>query len=209
MLINCKHIKHKLNMSKRFFISFTLLLLSITSFAGKEKYNARITNNSTGTNILSVGSKIVATDPQYTNFIQNSLTWPMSFKDVSVKNRVIFKVDQENKLFQAPVAACTVKVNITYKVYINGTFVTQTINNKEIVINPSANKDKLVYEFDGGNELTVDVIGFTSNGYQKLALEAEVEIERFYNFNPDLAYTGMLAHCSDQMTTKGELEIYW
>ena len=195
---------------RNFLLLVALFAFSLQSFAGKQKYNGRLSTEGTGPSELVSGNAIFVEDPQYTNYITNSLTWPMDFKDISVRNRVIFRVNQESSLMPSGSGECKVKVNITYISYSGGIFSTHTISNKELKITPSAGKDKVVYDFEGGYNLQIQLVEPPTNstGYN-LVLEGEMEIERYYNFDASINYSGNLSHCSALLATTGELEIFW
>src|ERR1700757_1847134 len=219
-------IKTPYMLNKLFCLLFIALFMQINLHAGEEVYNTRVsTNSSSGSSsVLNNSSNLIVQDAQYIQYLQlltgnSSTTWPLGFYDRSVKNRVIFGIDYGDNSYVSQSYTATVIYTITYQQFVSGSFQTITVPNNTLTVeyDPlNKNKDKSVYEFLGGNSLEIQVTNLYTNNTAvpinkaRLQLEAEIDVERYFQFDPNTPYPfNKLSHCSNLLTTTGEIEVFW
>src|SRR3989344_9050289 len=207
--------KKKLINPKQILFAVLLNLIALTSWAGKEKYNSRLN----ASNITSFPTVVSVMDPQYAT-MQSNPAWSTNlFYNKSVKNRVIFAIDHASTNYIAANYTVTLNADITYYTYSGGSFSPTTINKNLTISNyhgSSSNwTDKAVLEIAGGHNVQVKinsitpVAGFTTSQLN-FYVESEIEIERFYHYNPNAAIVqGQIYANPAYLATKGELEISW
>ncbi len=201
------------------------------SYAGIEKYSCAVSTKLGAVNAFSLGAYAIAQDAQYVKYMNALIAVPATvwygagngltagtFQDKSRKNRVILSIDHTDSYFTSTAYTVVVDFQVTYKSHNGSSFQPTTSNQQLTITNNQAavNKDKAVYEFNGGNELQVKITGITITGggitltNAKLLMIAEIEIDRYYFFDRDAQYpTADLTHCSADLLTKGELEVKW
>lgn len=189
-----------------------IFLFSTTLFAGVEKFGDRKT-------MPLAGAELIVFDGKYDVMDLNPGVWQSQFSNKKVTNRVSLSIDNTNTTFQPDDYEATVEVKITYfkhngtQFYQQAPAVTKTL---VVVYDPANNyQDKSVFQFEGGHAMKVEVISITgispggpSDPQMNLVLEAEIDVERYYTFDPNAAITSsQLSH--NFLTTRGELEVFW
>ncbi len=207
------------------------VIISFNAQAGKEKYSNNASTKAGSTAMLTNNTVLIVQDPYYTQYASTPTTWkgaganpgttPGTFFDKSITNRVIFSIDYSDIAYNgAYIYTATVNFNVIYSVYNNSTSSFQNLTQaKTLTISSNQatiDKDKAVFEFTGGNNLQVQVTGvsFSNSSINftnaRVQLEAEIELERYYFFNPAIAYShNNLSHCSANMANSGELDVFW
>lgn len=210
-----------------------VLFFSISVTAGKEKYSSNASTKSGSSTLLNNSTVLIVQDPYYIQYALSSGSnpWPgaglnpgmtpNTFFDRSIKNRVVFSIDHSDKNFNGNIPyTATINFKVIYSIYNNSLGAFQNISqNKSLTLSSNqaaVDNDKAVYEFIGGNNLQVQVTGISfSNSLINLTnarvqLEAEIDLERYYFFDPNTAYsTSNLSHCSANMSITGELTVFW
>ena len=198
--------------NSRWLSLLSLLLVAHYATAGIETSIASVQSPN-----LSSLSVIRVQDNKYDFMKANTGTWENSFHNKKSINRVIFRVDQRNLRYQsaaykikATVAITAISWNSTTDAFQSTTF------NKDLVVEHlmlgDPVNDKAVYEFTGASVVEVKVTGLVplvgSLATANLSLEAEIETERYYPFDP-LAIPTNFSHRSTELTATGELEVFW
>lgn len=183
-------------------------LLFIHSYAVTE-----VAKDSISSPTLNGSSVFTVVDPKYSTMQSNS-SWPDLFYNKKIKNRVILKIDQKTNVFQATEYNVIVRLLITYKTWNGTAFQTNTaVKNLMIEYNKyNEYTEKNAYEFEGGNELKVEVTSITTNPSMPLSqlnvtLLGEIEVERYYTFDPE--FVPSVSHASTNLASRGELDIFW
>ncbi|TAE87429.1 MAG: hypothetical protein EAY81_04155, partial [Bacteroidetes bacterium] len=215
---------------KKFILQCFFALLAIatqlSAFAANEKVSSPIWRTAD----LRVSNTMTIADGQYANMGAEIASNPThhdrqfaNFYNKKVTNRLIFKVDQQNRTFQPNAYLCNVLLRITTKTYSGNstTFTTQT-HDKNITINYNplnTYNDQNIYEFTdqaggfAGYELTVQILAVTSlNNTANLLFYAEIETERYYTFNFATAYSSLNqipASSVSAVFTANNLRISW
>ncbi|HSH67609.1 MAG TPA: hypothetical protein VLB84_17845 [Bacteroidia bacterium] len=164
---------------------------------------------------LSSSSVLRIQDGQYDFMVSNLSTWSNSFFNKKFTNRVIFRVDKKNLKVQPSDYTATVMFTITSRSWNGSSFQPSSVD-KTLKIsykNGTLNyTDKAVYEYIGASWMSIEVKSLVITGASpsqcNLSLEAEIEAERYYKFDPQLIPTS-LGHRSTDLASTGELEIYW
>jgi RHS repeat-associated protein len=193
---------------------FLCLLSTAFNAAGaNEKFNSRVNSP-----LLTNGTTLSVFDDKYSYMLANPSAWPNEFAHKTITNRVILSVNQEAAAFQAVDYTVDMNVMITYYVWSGGTFVAQLPVFRQLSLQyqlATSYDDKAIFEFAGGNAMTVQVLSMSvtsasANPTLNLSLEAEIDVERYYAFNPSFSLNGpQLGHDAQYVPTRGELEIYW
>lgn len=193
----------------------SLLLLAFFSLIHTEVHGAREVFNSRMAGAISTGGTLTVTDDKYVYMQSNASGtngWSNTFTNTGILNRVMLRIDHSSTVVQQAYTA-TVQLQITYYTWNGSGFVSTQVSPNpvlQIVYNPTtAYQDNVVYQFAGGNQCVVKVVSFTSTAgvaISNLALEAEVDITRYYAF--DRSYKISTAHNSLE-NSRGELEVYW
>ncbi len=209
---------------------FVLVFLPIIIYSGNEKYQATA-RSLTGFPVpLNTSTKLLVRDAQYSSYLNTLLSnpgaiWPGSgnagssgtFFDRNLKNRVVFSIDHSNNKYVSNSYNVTITFNVTVKKYVSGSFVSTTTNGLQLTVSSNqtfVDVDKAVYDVPGaGQEILVQVTNISSSVSLpdlRIQLDGEVEIERYYYFNPGAQYpTSDLTHCSVNMNSSGELDVVW
>lgn len=147
-----------------------------------------------------------------------------AFYNKRVTNRIILKIDQQNKLFQPVGYAFNVKLRITTQVYNGGSSFTSQVHEKNMLIsyNPSnVYNDQSVYEFNDDNapsqlagyHMQVEVLQVSAlPGNANIQLYAEIETERYFTFNFNALYSAYNYISPSAITstlTSDNLHISW
>ncbi len=190
---------------KSIMLMLFMLVGFLNSFAGIETFNARVASPN-----IAIGTIVKTQDDRYTSVGSNL------FFDKKISNRVIFSIDQAKVKFQTGAFSITIAVDVECKKWNGSAFIPQLVS-KNLTINydPTNNyQDKVAYEFFGGNALSAKITAITITpgtialSDLNLALETEIEIERYYKFDPSFVPT-VISHNSNNLLTRGELDIWW
>ncbi len=213
-------------------VIMVVMFAAFNAKAGKEKYSNNASTKAASTTMLTNATALIVQDPRYVIYAQNpSVGWPgatstptsasVKFYDKNIKNRVIFSIDYSDKTATTGLSySTTINFKVIYSIYNNTTSSFQTFTqNKSLTISSNQtaiDKDKAVCEFVGGNNFQVQVTGITFSNplinitNARVQLEAEIELERYHYFNPaSNSFTTLPKHCSNNLATKGELDVFW
>jgi RHS repeat-associated protein len=202
--------------SKRFLPFVMTLFIFNSAIAGIEPVR-----NSVSTPALTETTVLTVQDNKYGFITANPATWENSFHDKKVINRVVFSINQSSEKVQPVDYTATINFELTYKTWDanNHIFVSNTVT-KALEVehkNAASYKDKAVYELAGAYAMNVRVTSLTAKDANQatvslsltnLSLEAVIETERYYAFDP-LFLPTVLSHKSNALISTGELEIYW
>ena len=165
-----------------------------------------------GVNQVNAGAALSVQDAEYSTMTGN-VNWPVLFENKKAVNRLILGIDDKNTRYQPSAYDAEVKVRITRYVWTSGTTFTPQTQDVTLKVNytlTGAYKDKAVFQIEGGYKMDVQVlsvISSPSSAVMNLTLEAQLEIERYYNLTvnavPDIDYK------TDYVTTRNELEVSW
>ncbi len=217
---------------KKLILQYLFALLAIaaqlSAFAANEKISSPIWRTAD----LTVSNSMTIADGQYTNMGAEIASNPThharqfaNFYNKKVTNRLIFKVDQQNRTFQPNAYLCNVLLRITTKTYSgNSTIFTTETHDKNITVNYNplnTYNDQNVYEFTdqvgslagAGYELTVEILAVTSlMNTANLLFYTEIETERYYTFNFATTYSSLNqipASNINAVFTTNNLRISW
>ncbi|MBI3134275.1 MAG: hypothetical protein HYZ14_06315 [Bacteroidetes bacterium] len=185
-------------MMKRLYLLLAGLgLTCATLFAAVEPVNNRVQ----GTNLYSLVASGTHDLADNKFWMVEAGIWQSHFDIQSVKNKIIFGIDESDMTYQASTYSYRIKFDVSYKELVNGVLTTKTFNDiyLDVHYDPARGntyKDRGVFAFTGGLDVKIDVelievesaIGsgsWSTAGSipNALFLETEIVTERFYNFD--------------------------
>jgi len=197
----------------RHILSFVLVVLSLNVFGAIEPVNVRLD----GSNGLVSNAILEVSDNKLWQIELGN--WEEEFIIQSVKNKVVFGIDESNLDFnQSTNYSYKITGDITYKVLENGLLVDHFYNGMslEINYNPSRGsvyQDRSVFNFTGGLDVKIKITeiedlitgSIVNTVPDYLFLEAEIETERYYKFDQ----TSLPPQSMGLTLINGNLKITW
>ena len=173
------------------------------SFAKNEIYENKLSGVQ-----LQPGAQLEVMDDKYSNMLSNP-SWTEAYENKSVTNRIILAIDHSSVPFSDNDFSTTVELNISYQTWNGGEF---TTNNTSKILRVNYEKgslyyDKQVFEFIGGHHLLINVSSI-SGPVSNLVLKAEIDIDRYYIFNPAYIISPSSLR-SNLASERGELVVEW
>jgi RHS repeat-associated protein len=192
-----------------FFCQSLSAAITVVSNRMKGVYHAQ--NNPNG---LVATKRIFLQDDQYSFMINNPSTWPQSFTNCSVSNRVVLHYEEGARVYYAAPWSMSVSCTL-FKWGTNGAAVTPnetftvTINYDPAAGTVYTDKDMYVSTNPGyKTELLVNSVTLTgiSAVPADVVLESEIEVKRSWAFNQLVANTG-IGH--SYFAADNALSFYW
>jgi hypothetical protein len=196
-----------------------LIFLQCLLFATYEiKAAEEIVNVRASGSQVKQGLYLDVRDNKY-NFMKSnpsgSNSWKSFFDNHSFLNRVILSIDQTSKVYQSTNYSVNIELSVVYYQWDNtlNDFKATTVSpNPVLTVNYKTNdayQDKNIYQITGGNRMEVTVVSVTPsvpNVTMNLAIDAEVQVTRYYTFNRTQIPS---ADHNSMVSSRGELEVYW
>jgi len=198
----------------QYIITLLILILNIKSYAAIEPVNVRLQ----GSTELITGAELIVNDNKL--WLIESANFQNSFSIQSVKNKIIFGIDESDISFNTGAAySYEIKGDISYKVLENGELVEHFLTgiNLDLNYNPSRGttyKDRSVFSFTGGLQVKFQITeindllnggGPVTSVPSFLFLESEIVTERYYPFDQSIVPLVPMQMNIDN----GELSVSW
>jgi len=192
-------------------VVFCLHIIQNQIFGATENVNGRLQ----GVSNLVQGAQLIVIDEKYFDMLANPTTWSDHYTNHKIKNRIIVGINHDVPVFVSSSVTKCFKLTITYQ-NPGSTPVTFTKNMTITFDNTGNFDDKAVFEFYGGQYLTVSVNNITDDCSQivsstvenNMYVQAEVEVERYYKLYKSGGPDALTAN-SSLIETNSSLEITW
>lgn len=189
------------------------LLANLAVLGGREKFNARESGDAVVT-----GLQMTVLDDKYAYMASNA-NWSAAFVNHAVTNKITLAIDPYGSSIMNEAFSVVALIEIEYDEWdaAAGGFVrraeTREISVDYTVAGPYRDKSTVFIE-KGGHRVIVTVLDFYTTPsalsfVPNIELVTEIEVERYYTFNPDLTPANTMTFDNSSIESRNELLVTW